>query len=121
MDYAENEFRLNQPPDSGGSETLRDHYEQLRSQGARIPEIDDAPPFPDLLTHVWQAFVELHNARPAGGMGPGPLTYETIEAYMRVTGNRLAGWEVGAVKRVDHAWLKVQGEAQKSRQAKNNK
>jgi len=49
-------------------------------------------------------------------MGPGPLTYEGIKAWMDVTGQRLASWEVAAVKRLDAAWSRVQAEAQRERQ-----
>jgi hypothetical protein len=72
-------------------------------------------PFPDLLTHIWSAFTELDNARPPGGMGPGPLTYEGIKAWMDVTGQQLAAWEVAAVKRLDNLWLRVQAEARRER------
>jgi len=50
-------------------------------------------------------------------MGPSPITYETIDAYIRVTGNPLAGWEIRSIKRLDAAWLKVQSEKQEYKQA----
>jgi len=60
-------------------------------------------------------FIELHNARPSGGMGPSQLTFEAFDAYTRVTGSRLAGWETRALKCIDSAWFKVQNEQSKSK------
>lgn len=74
-------------------------------------------PFPDLLAHIWSAFMELHSARPSGAMGPSVLTYEGIKAWMECTGQWLAPWEVAAVKRLDRVWAKIQGEQQQARKS----
>lgn len=83
--------------------------EHLTHAGA-VAELEPPVEFPWLMEHVWTAFIELNSARPAGGMGPGGITYEGIQAWMSVTGKRLAGWEVDAVKKLDAAWMQVQSQ-----------
>lgn len=38
-------------------------------------------------------------------MGPGPITYQEIDAYRRMTLDDLTAWEVRLIKRVDIAVL----------------
>ena len=97
---------MNVPVGDGGV-SRRDHLKQVQAWSELEPPVE----FPELLSHVWVSFIELHNARASGGMGPSSITYEAIESWMRVTGSILLPWEVEAIKRLDMTWLKVNREA----------
>lgn len=96
MAWARHEFRLDRPDKSGTP--LRQHL-LAAGQSELNPE-----PFPDLAAHVWGWFQELSTGR-TGGFGPNPLTWECIDAWARLTGTRLAPWEVRAIKALDLAYL----------------
>jgi len=92
--------------------TRREHYEQLGLWDQLEPPVE----FPQELQGVWFAFLELHNARPEGAMGPGRISYEGIKAWMECTGQTLSPWAVSLIKRLDNVWLKTNNEARKSTQ-----
>lgn len=65
------------------------------------------PPFPDAGISVWDAWLDLHDARQPGMSGPGPLTFSEIDAYIRLTGNRLRSWQVEAIRSMDRVFRSV--------------
>lgn len=73
-------------------------------------DLVDAPPFPDLATHIWAAFLELHNGRTYGMSGPNPISYDTIYFWCRMTGIELTPWEISVVKDLDNEYIKAMGE-----------
>ena len=107
---------MNVPVGNSGV-SRRDHLKQVQAWGELEPPVE----FPELLSHVWASFIELHNARASGGMGPSSITYEAIESWMQVTGNILLPWEVGAIKRLDMVWLKVNSESRSNSNTKGKK
>lgn len=70
----------------------------------------DAPVLPDECRDTWLAFLDLHRARPAGGMSAGNITYSEIDAYQRLTGSSLEPWQVRAIRAADGAFREVEAE-----------
>lgn len=70
----------------------------------------DVPPFPELATHIWSAFLELHNGRTYGMSGPNPISYDTVYFWCQMTGIELTPWELGVVKDLDNEYIKAMGE-----------
>jgi hypothetical protein len=96
---------LNEPEEDGSP--LLDHLLAVeRATGVRPQLLLDAPPLPEGCESVWAVFNELHSARGSNGMGPNQIGFVEIDAYQRVTGIRLAGWEIAAVRLADLAFLK---------------
>ena len=85
----------------------RAHLEHLEKiTGERDPELD-VPPFPEPLRRLWDKFLSLHEGRTYGINGANPITYLDMDAWMRVTRNSLAPWEVTSIMKIDKAWIKV--------------
>jgi hypothetical protein len=78
----------------------------VKATGEEDPELR-VPPFPEPIRALWNKFLSLHEGRTYGINGGNPLSYIDMDAWMRVTGNRLDQWEVEAVMRIDKAWLKA--------------
>lgn len=70
--------------------------------------------------YLWAHFIELHNTR-GGGMGPAPISYSEIQAYVSMTGIYLEPWEIDCIKAMDRAFMKVEGDKQKRQQNKARK
>ena len=88
--------------DTGGA-ALGDHYAAMVRSGRRAAP--KPPELPRGATQIWNAFAELHAARGGSGFGPLPISYAEIESYLRVSGERLAPWEVKALRGLDDQWL----------------
>ncbi|WP_435052260.1 phage tail assembly chaperone [Geoanaerobacter pelophilus] len=69
----------------------------------------DEPPMPAEVEHIWTWFQELSATR-GGGFGPAPITYQEIEAWSRLTGNRPTPWEVTQIKMLDAEYFAWQDE-----------
>lgn len=90
--------------------TLRGHLEQVeRATGRRQIE---HPEIPLEGMHLWEWFWELNQGR-SGGFGPEPLPFAEIEAWSRLSRTSLTVWEVGALKRMDRAYLHAAAEMAK--------
>lgn len=105
MDYGEHFFKLNKRDESGS--TLKELLEQVERQTGRKPEELKGPEFPELLRHVWSAFLALSNSRNPAFSGVSPITFEQIRAFIEVTGTPLGPKEVSAIKRLDNVFIKV--------------
>lgn len=53
------------------------------------------------LGYLWQAYHRLAARRTAGAMSVNPITFAEIEAFTRITGLRLAPWEVELIEKLD--------------------
>lgn len=68
--------------------------------GEPHPELQDKPVLRAECKPAWNAFLALHRQRGIG-MAPQPISFRDMEAYQRVTGDRLMPWEVRAVQAMD--------------------
>jgi len=63
--------------------------------------------FPQLVSHVWSAFISLSNTRTAGFNGPNPITYEQIKAWKDLTDTPLDSRDVEAVMAIDKVYMRA--------------
>lgn len=88
--------------------TLRDHLEAARRMRGAPPGMLvelTAVPCPAPLRYLWQAFLELSDARGSAGFGPAPLSWQEIEAWSRLKRRPLSAWQVDVFKRLDRLFL----------------
>lgn len=97
-----------------GKSTERDHLAQVAKQLGK--EVDDVEKFnsdalfPDAASHIWVAFLELHDGRTYGMSGPNPISYDIIKAWCDLTSVQLSPWEIETIKSLDNLWIKITGE-----------
>lgn len=72
----------------------------------------NAPKLPDGCEQLWADFVSLHDCRGSTGFGPMRVTFADLDAWQRVTGNKLQAWEIDAIRRADNAYLADYAERQ---------
>ena len=63
--------------------------------------------FPQLVSHVWSAFISLSNTRTSGFNGPNPITYEQIKAWKELTDTPLDARDVEAIVRIDRVYMRA--------------
>lgn len=63
------------------------------------------PPFPEELRYLWRAFVRLRNRINGNGMTPARISLQDLDAFNRLSGLRLAPWEVAIIEHLDDALL----------------
>jgi len=99
---------------SKGKATERDHLEQVAKQlGTQLAEVEKANAnaiFPDVASHLWATFIELHDGRTYGMSGPNPISYDIIKAWCDLSGIDLSYWEVEIIKSLDNLWIKTMNE-----------
>ena len=97
-----------------GKATEADHLAQVAKQLGKVAEEvhkdNFSAPFPDIASHVWATFIELHDGRTYGMSGPNPISYDIIKAWCDLTGVDLFPWEVTIIKSLDNLWIKITGE-----------
>lgn len=65
----------------------------------------DSAPFPDVLAYLWEWVIALHGRSGVGMGGLAPLSYATIAAWAKLTGQRPLPYEVEALMALDAALL----------------
>lgn len=75
-------------------------------------QLDDTevPCFPDIASHIWHTFIELHGGRTYGANGPNPISYDIIKAWCDLSHIDLLPWEVEIIKSLDNLWIKTTSE-----------
>jgi hypothetical protein len=96
---------MNRKGSSGVSQ--KDHLAQVAKVKGRMPPEMIPPEFPDVASHVWETFVQLHNGRTVGMGSPNPISWEAIQAWCNLTGIVLSPWEIETVKELDMLWLRI--------------
>lgn len=71
---------------------------------------DDDTILPYQLAHIWIYLLEV-GPTLQGGMGPAPLSYLEIKAWMHSTGLSLSPWEVVLLRKCSIEWMSAQYEA----------
>jgi len=73
----------------------------------RRAELEDelyGPPLSPAAAYLWGWWIELHEARGAGGMGIAAITYPDIDAWGRLRGITLVPWECAVLTAIDRAY-----------------
>lgn len=97
--FAEHEFRLGKRDKSGTS--LRETLQTVERMTGRMPPEGVNPvEFPQAVSHLWQWFMQLSNARQPG-MGVSPITYPDLHAFFSLYGITPDGWELDAIRVLD--------------------
>lgn len=93
------------------------HLLAVESKSGRTPDkLRDAPELLEGTEYLWGLFTELHGCRGNTGFGPARITYSDIHSYEAVTGIKLAGWELQAIRRADGVFLTREAERAKREQ-----
>lgn len=97
-----------------GKTTEADHLAQVAKQLGKdledVEKFNSDALFPDIASHLWATFIELHDGRTYGMSGPNPISYDIITAWCDLTGVDLSPWEVTIIKSLDNLWIKITGE-----------
>lgn len=62
---------------------------------------------PPAMRSVWWAFLQLHGARPSGGMGPSAIPPSEILAWQQLNGVELTPFEVDTLLALDAVALRA--------------
>ncbi|WP_422366414.1 phage tail assembly chaperone [Pelagibius sp.] len=65
------------------------------------------PPFPLAIEYLYLAWMRLRKRKGAGMTGPAPIEWPDIDAFCRLTGQRLAPWEVRIIEALDDVHQRV--------------
>jgi hypothetical protein len=93
-------------PDKDGV-PQREHLLEVERQTGLTPLALQGPEFPELLDHVWSAFLSLNRTRGQGFNGPLSISYQEIKSWQELTGVNLLPWEIDVVIRLDTIFLRV--------------
>lgn len=93
-----------------GKSKEQEHLEQAARQLGKTLEDLEMPPFPDIASHIWATFLELHEGRTYGMSGPNPISYDIIKSWCDLTLINLKPWEVEIIKSLDNLWIKTLNE-----------
>ena len=73
-------------------------------------QLGDRPTVPELAGYLWAWYLEIHSERPAGAMGPAPITRAHIAQWADAVGVKIERWEARALRLIDSEFLAVVGE-----------
>jgi len=107
LEWAEAFFRLSRPQDGGGS--VRDHLEQVASQGIDVPELDMPDP-PRELFYIVQWFEELSEGRQYSMSGPQPISWSDIMAWRECFLTHPHRWELRIIRDLDNRFIRIMTE-----------
>jgi hypothetical protein len=98
-------------------EELEGRLERTRSLDRRdaIEEELRGVPFPPELIYLWDIFNKIRRRKGSSGFGPSPIEGQDIESFERRHRYPLAPWEHEIVEDLDDLYMKVQGEAARSK------
>lgn len=85
--------------------TVREHLERAAAVDPAAARELIGPPVPPVALSAWQAFDDLHAARPMSAQGVTPISYTELDAYVRLTGAPLTPLDVQLVRVIDDAYL----------------
>jgi hypothetical protein len=73
---------------------------------------DGETTLPYELAHIWNHFLEIGPVSH-GGMGPVPLSFLEIHAWMQSTKTNLSPWEAVLIRKCSQEWIEAQYQARK--------
>jgi hypothetical protein len=89
-----------------GDVTAFDHWQVAARRGNEAAIAKLTPPeLPESVAYLWDWVMELHGRSGAHMAGLNPLSYATLEAWMRLSGYTLDPLEVQALIMLDAALL----------------
>lgn len=62
-------------------------------------------PIPAAVAYLWNDFMRLRRRKASSGFGPSPIEWPDIDAYVRLSGRRLAPWEIEIIEDLDGIYL----------------
>ena len=102
MEYARHQAEGSKRADDGS--TMREHWEHAAARGSVAARAKlEAPEFPEQLSYLWSWTLELHGRSGVSMAGLNPLTYQTLDAWARLTGRDPMPHEVEALILLDAA------------------
>lgn len=66
---------------------------------------------PAELAYLWRTFLRLSARRGSNGFGANAIGWTDIDAFCRLSGFRLAPWEVEVIEDLDDLWRSEQAKA----------
>jgi hypothetical protein len=104
IEHVRHQTALGRRAADGSSE--RDHLEAAADRGneAAIKALE-GPPVPEEVAYLKRWAVELYGRSGIGMSGLAPLTYSTLESWMRLKGVVLEPYEVEALMAIDMAMM----------------
>jgi len=66
---------------------------------------------PELMSHVYEWFINLTNTRRNYGWGVTPLTYTEIYCWSKLRGIELDDWELDTLLTLDRVYISVEADA----------
>ncbi|WP_425462117.1 phage tail assembly chaperone [Maritalea myrionectae] len=86
-----------------------------------LAAIDRDSEEPEPISHEYLIdwFLRLSRRRPTSTSGYAPLTFEGIDAWVRLSGEAPEPWEIMMIEKMDDAWLSGVAEAQAKRRDAN--
>lgn len=100
--------------------TAQSHLQYLAKKGKKVALLDDAPKFPAVAAHIWHWFRRLSATR-GGGFGPAPITFQEIDAMVRLLRITPEPWEVDMIGMLDGIWFDVVMERDKNKRGGKDK
>lgn len=85
---------------------MREQLLSVQQQTGITPKELDVPQCPTSMVYILNWFYELSSGRQ-NGMGLNPISWQDIRAWQEVTGERLALWELNAIKRLDSVFIET--------------
>jgi len=84
-------------------ETLQGLVKRTRNEARRAEYESElqCPPLPAALEYLWTSFCRLHARRGGNGFSVSPISWGEIEVFTRLSGTRLAPWEVRMIEELD--------------------
>lgn len=98
MSAAEHRFWLHSTMGDSGI-THAEHLQAIAEQTGDYSELE-GPDMPEIVTHVWEWFLELSSARSEGG-----ISYSEIKAWLELTGRSISPFELTLIKKLDILFL----------------
>jgi hypothetical protein len=83
-----------------------------RQTGKQPKQLAEAVTVPELATHVWGWFCQLHNERGSNGMEQNKITADRVKDWCWFNGVvSLELWERQAIRALDNCWFMLQRKA----------
>lgn len=65
------------------------------------------PPCPPHGKYLWNAYRALRNRKAGGLNGANPVEWQDVAAFVRLSGQRFAPWEINIICDIDDVYLTV--------------